>query len=63
MLSVKQGDIKHRFLSFWYDSTWDWTQVSQTIGKHSNYYTKIVENFQEFYDLVWYVDCYMYKQF
>ena len=23
MLSVKQGDIKYHFLSFWYDSTWD----------------------------------------
>ena len=22
-LSVKQGGIKYRFLSFWYDSTWD----------------------------------------
>ena len=22
-LSVKQGDIKHRFLSLWYDLTWD----------------------------------------
>ena len=26
------------FLSLWYDLTWDWTPVSQTIGKHSNYY-------------------------
>ena len=22
------------FWSLWYDSTWDWTSVSQTIGKH-----------------------------
>ena len=36
MLSVKQGDIKYYFLSLWYDSTWDWTQVSRAIGKHSN---------------------------
>ena len=28
MLSVKQGSIKYHFLSLWYDSTWDWTQVS-----------------------------------
>ena len=37
MLSVKQGGIKNYFLSFWYDSTWDWTLVSRTIGKHSIY--------------------------
>ena len=36
MLSVKQGGIKYRFLSLWYDSTWDWTQVSRAIGEHSN---------------------------
>ena len=36
MLSVKQGGIKYHFLSLWYDSTWDWTLVSQTIGEHSN---------------------------
>ena len=29
MLSVKQGGIKYHFLSLWYDSTWDWTQVSR----------------------------------
>ena len=32
MLSVKQGGIKYHFLSLWYDSTWDWTQVSRAIG-------------------------------
>ena len=32
MLSVKQGGIKYHFLSLWYDSTWDWTQVSRPIG-------------------------------
>ena len=37
MLSVKQGGIKYHFLSLWYDSTWDWTLVSQTIGKHSTH--------------------------
>ena len=26
---VKQGNIKYYFLSLWYDSTWDWTQVSR----------------------------------
>ena len=36
MPSAKQGSIKYHFLSLWYDSTWDWTPVSQTIGKHSN---------------------------
>ena len=35
MQSVKQGSIKYHFLSLWYDSTWDWTPVSQAIGKHS----------------------------
>ena len=34
MLSFKQGSIKHHSLSLWYNSTWDWTLVSQTIGKH-----------------------------
>ena len=36
MLSVEQGGIKYHFLSLWYDSTWDWTQVSRAIGEHSN---------------------------
>ena len=36
MLSLKQGGIKYHFLSLWYDSTWDWTQVSRAIGEHSN---------------------------
>ena len=35
MLSVKQGGIKYHFLSLWYDSTWDRTSVSWTIGEHS----------------------------
>ena len=37
MLSVKQGSIKYHFLSLWYDSTWDWTKVSRTIGEHYIY--------------------------
>ena len=32
MLSDKQGGAKYQILSLWYDSTWDWTQVSRTIG-------------------------------
>ena len=36
IMSVKQGSIKYHFLkSLWYDATWEWTQVSQTVGKHS----------------------------
>ena len=35
MQSVKQDGIKYHFFSLWYDSTWDWTPVSRTIGKHS----------------------------
>ena len=38
MLSVKQDSIKYHFLSFWYDSTWDWTQISRAIGEPSNHY-------------------------
>ena len=37
MLSVKQEGIKYHFLSLWYDSTWDWTQVSRAIGEHFNH--------------------------
>ena len=36
MLSVKQSGIKYHFLSLWYDSTWDWTPVSGTIGEHNS---------------------------
>ena len=36
MLNVKQGGIKYHFLSLWYDSTWDWTQVSRAIAKHNS---------------------------
>ena len=38
MLSAKQGGIKYYILSLWYDSTWDWTPVCLTIGKHSTHY-------------------------
>ena len=38
MPGVKQGRIKYHFLSLWYDSTWDWTQVSRAICEHSNHY-------------------------
>ena len=41
MLIVKQGGIKCLFLSFSYDSTWDWNQVSRAIGKHSNIYMSV----------------------
>ena len=34
LLSVKQGGIKYHFKSLWYDTTWDWTHISQAIGKH-----------------------------
>ena len=39
-MSVKQGGIKYHFYSLWYDATWDWTQVSRTIGEHSTYKAK-----------------------
>ena len=41
MLSVKRGVIKYHFLSLWYDSTWDWTQVSLAIGEHSNHHGNV----------------------
>ena len=53
MLSVKQGGIKYHFLSLWYDSTWDWTSVSQTIGEHSTlangpvYFTSLPSNYMK----------------
>ena len=40
MPSVKQDNIKYHFLSLWYDSTWNWTQISRAIGEHSNHYAK-----------------------
>ena len=45
MLSVKQRGIKYHFLSLWYDSTWDWTQVSRAIGEHSNRSANVRTNY------------------
>ena len=39
MLCIKQGDIEYHFMSLWYNSIWDCTPVSRTIGEHSNHYT------------------------
>ena len=41
LLSVKQGGIKYHFFSLWYESTWDWTQVSRAIGEHSNHLSNV----------------------
>ena len=43
MLSVKQVGIKYHFLSLWYDSTSDWTQVSRAIREHYliTYFTQL----------------------
>ena len=47
MPSIKQGGIKyHCFFSLWYDSTWDWTLVSRTIGKHSSLLYLWIKNTQ-----------------
>ena len=43
MLSVKQGGIKYHFLSLWYDSIWDRTQVSRAIGEHYRTLPKTTE--------------------
>ena len=49
MLSVKQGSIKYHFLSLWYNSTWNWTQVFRAIVEHSNYWANIkIGLFQHF---------------
>ena len=49
MLSVKQEGIKYHFFSLLYDSTWDRTPVSWTIGEHSthldNTYIHIYERY------------------
>ena len=42
MLSVKQGGIKYHFLSFWYDLTWDWTLVFQTIGQAWSWFSLMI---------------------
>ena len=41
MQSIKQGGIKYHSLSLWYDSTWDWTQISRAIGEHSNHHANV----------------------
>ena len=33
LVSVKQGGIKYHFKNLCYDATWEWTQVSWTIGE------------------------------
>ena len=55
MLSVKQRGLKYHFLNLWYDSTWDWTQVSRAIGEHSNHYPiKVTKIFTWcYYCLLW----------
>ena len=37
MLSVREAGIKYISLSFWYESTRDWTPVSLAIGENSTY--------------------------
>ena len=32
--NAEWGGIEYHFLSLWYDSTWDWTQVFWAIGEH-----------------------------
>ena len=41
MISVKQGGLKYHIFGLRYNSIWDWTEVSQTIGEYSNYYVII----------------------
>ena len=50
MLSVKHGGIKYHFFSFRYDSIWDWTPVTRTIGKHSTHKANVQLNFSPQYD-------------
>ena len=40
MLSIKKRRIKYHFLSLWYDSISDWTQVFRAIGEDSNHHIK-----------------------
>ena len=51
MLSVKQGSIKYHFLSLWYASTWDWTQISWAIVEYSNHYANVHIIHISFYSL------------
>ena len=38
MLGDKQGRIKYKFLSLWYDATWDRASVLLAIGEYDNHY-------------------------
>ena len=38
MLRAKKGGIKLHFFNLWYDLTWDWTLVFQTIREHSTHF-------------------------
>ena len=49
MQSVKQGGIKYYFLSLWYDSTWDWSTDSRTIGESSNHYANGLDDLISIY--------------
>ena len=61
MLSVKQGGFKYPFLSLWYDSTWDWTPVSRTIGEYYNHYANTCSYFCLILLTDWvFVQCYIY---
>ena len=53
MVSVKQDNIKYHFLSLWYDSTYDWTQVSRAFGEHSEHYGNI--RYEYIKDYNWYI--------
>ena len=56
MLSVKQGGIKYHFSSLWYDPTYDWTQVSRTIGEHSTHFSWAYKNVSAIF-------CWLFKIF
>ena len=47
MRSAKQGGTKYHFLSLWYDSTKDWTQVDRAIGEHSNHHANVRTNYMK----------------
>ena len=51
MMSVKQGGIKYYFLSLWYDSTWEWTQVSRAIAEHFNHYANVRNGYSKIFTL------------
>ena len=49
ILSVKQRGIKYHFLSLWYDSTRDWTQIDRAISEPSTHLPSgLVENSYNF---------------